>query len=106
MTDPTLMEHVKRRRTAPRLVEQLLLDRIEEFAHPDPERAASMVFWMTNAALEHRVHTNTWSYWDPSASDDWDEFVEEIVHAMKTYIMAPPPVPETLGIRGASKIRT
>ena len=103
-SESTLMEHVKRLRTAPRLLEQLLLDQIQDFAHPEPERAASMVFWMTNAAIEHRVHTNTWSYWDPSASDDWDEFVGELVCAMKAYIMAPTPVPQTLGIRGVSKI--
>ena len=85
--EPELLEHVKRMRTAPKLFAGLLLDRRHDLTHPDPERAADMAFWMANSALERRVHTPMWRYWDPEAADDWDEFVDDLSYALKAFLL-------------------
>jgi AcrR family transcriptional regulator len=90
MADPALMDHVKRLRTAPRLFAQLLLERRDELARPDPERAADMAFWLANSALQTRVHSGMWRHWDPDAADDWDAFVADLVDALKAFLLTPP----------------
>ena len=88
--EPALLEHVKRMRTTPRDFARMLLDRRDELCHPDPERAADMAFWLANSALERRVHTPMWRHWDSDAADDWDEFVDDLIYAVNTFLLSRP----------------
>lgn len=91
IVDPRLMEHVKELRTTPGRFVQLLVDRGDQLAHDDPERAAEMAFWIANSAVERRIHTPMWRYWDPEAEHDWPQFVEDLVRAVQAFLLCPDP---------------
>ena len=91
VAEPELMEHVKEMRTAPTRFTQFLVERGEELAHEDAERAADMAFWIANSAVERRVHTPMWRFWEPEAERDWPRFVDDLVRAVQAFLLCPAP---------------
>jgi len=89
--DPALTEHVQRLRTAPRRFTEIMVARRAELAHEDAERAADMAFWITNSAIERRIHTQMWRFWVPDVGDDWPRFVDDLARAVQAYLLCPAP---------------
>lgn len=88
--DPALADHVKRLRTAPRRVAELLLERRDDLTRDDPERAVDMAFWIATSALERRLHTEMWRHWYADPDDDWDLFVGDLIRALQAFLLHHP----------------
>jgi AcrR family transcriptional regulator len=86
--EPELVAHVKRLRTSPRRIAALLLERREDLAPEDADRAADMAFWIATSSLERRVHTDMWRHWRSEPDTDWDAFVSELVQVVKSYLLS------------------
>lgn len=86
--DPALLTPVKRLRTAPLRIAELLVERRDDIRHDDPRRAADMAFWIVTSSLERRVHTDMWRHWEQTGDEveSWDLFVSDLVQVVQTFL--------------------